>query len=237
MPVVGYSADGDRGGAVLRCLEVTPQPAGLALRVAGPGGEQALRVPLLGRFNAANVLACMGALLSLGMEWGEVVGRAERIRAVPGRMEPFGGGDGPTVVVDYAHTPAALAAALAGAAEHFRGRLWCVFGCGGDRDRGKRAEMAAAAAVADRVVITSDNPRSEPPERIIDDIAAGLPAGHPARREPDREAAINFAVAEAGPGDVVLVAGKGHEDCQEVGARRLPFSDREVVRRALGARG
>ena len=138
------------------------------------------------------------------------------------------------MVVDYAHTPAALAAALAAVREHFAGRLWCVFGCGGDRDRGKRPEMGAAAAGgADTVVVTSDNPRGEAPDAIIDDILAGLPAGAPVHRLADRAEAIRFAVARARAGDAVLVAGKGHEAEQIIGDRRLPFSDRDQVRQAL----
>ena len=233
----GYSVSGAAADARLRCVHLRARPGGLDLRLSGPDGEVDLTVPLLGRFNAANVLACLGALLSLGVPWPDAVRRAGAIRPVPGRMEPFGGAGAPTVVVDYAHTPAALAAAIAGLRDHFSGRLWCVFGCGGDRDRGKRPEMGAVASAADRVVITSDNPRGEPPADIIREIAAGLPAGHAAERQPDRAAAIRRAVAEAQPGDVVLVAGKGHEDYQQVGERRLPFRDRDIVRRALEARG
>jgi UDP-N-acetylmuramoyl-L-alanyl-D-glutamate--2,6-diaminopimelate ligase len=141
---------------------------------------------------------------------------------------------GPAVIVDFAHTPDALAKALQAVREHCRGRLWCVFGCGGDRDPGKRAPMgAAAAAGADAVVVTSDNPRSEAPGDIIAAILAGIPAGSRVRVEPDRAAAIAAAIAGAGADDVVLIAGKGHETWQEAGGQRVPFADAAVARAAL----
>lgn len=138
------------------------------------------------------------------------------------------------MIVDYAHTPAALRGALAAVRAHYRGAVWLVFGCGGDRDRGKRPLMGEAAAeLADRVVLTDDNPRREDPDRIIDDIRQGAPGRDwPVLR--DRAGAIRHAVERAGPGDVVLVAGKGHETVQQIGDRRLPFSDREAVAQALG---
>ena len=234
---IGYRL-GPGAGATLHCADIQAEAGGLRLALRGPGRDAELRAGLLGRFNAANVLACLGALLGLGLDWEAALARAGRISAVPGRMESFGGAAQPTVVVDYAHTPAALAAALAAMREHFAGRLWCVFGCGGDRDPGKRPEMGAAAADgADALVVTSDNPRNEAPEVILDQILDGVPAGTDARRLPDRAAAIAHAVARARPGDAVLVAGKGHETEQVIGSRRLPFSDRDQVRHALEARG
>jgi UDP-N-acetylmuramoyl-L-alanyl-D-glutamate--2,6-diaminopimelate ligase len=157
-------------------------------------------------------------------------------KPAPGRMEVLGGPpDRPWVVVDYAHTPDALARVLTTLESAFVGELWCVFGCGGDRDRGKRPMMGAAAAdLADRIVLTDDNPRSEDPARIIDDIRAGL-ADHPRVSViHDRRTALKTAIERARPGDVVLVAGKGHEAEQLVGAERRVFSDRAVVSELLG---
>jgi UDP-N-acetylmuramoyl-L-alanyl-D-glutamate--2,6-diaminopimelate ligase len=167
------------------------------------------------------------------MSLDEAARRLARVRAVAGRMECFGGGAGPLVVVDYAHTPDALEKVLLALREHTQGRLYCVFGCGGDRDRGKRPVMGEIAErLADVVVVTDDNPRHEPPEQIVAQIRAGM------RAEPrvihDRVDAIRWAVEQAGSGDVVLVAGKGHEETQQVGDARLPLSDRQTVTELLG---
>jgi UDP-N-acetylmuramoyl-L-alanyl-D-glutamate--2,6-diaminopimelate ligase len=153
-------------------------------------------------------------------------------------MEFFRAPGRPTAVVDFAHTPDALDKVLAALRRHTSGRLVCVFGCGGDRDPGKRPQMAAAAAAhADELWLTSDNPRSEDPGAILEDMRAGVPVGAVAYSEPDREAAIRAAVAAAAPEDLVLIAGKGHEDYQEVAGRRLPFSDRALAARLLGRDG
>jgi UDP-N-acetylmuramoyl-L-alanyl-D-glutamate--2,6-diaminopimelate ligase len=151
-------------------------------------------------------------------------------------MERFGGaGTRPLVIVDYAHTPDALKQVLQTLRPHCEGRLWCVFGCGGDRDRGKRPLMGAAAErYADRVVVTSDNPRHEDPRAIIGQILAGIARAEAVDCVPDRADALRQAIAGAHTGDIVLVAGKGHEDYQQIGGERLPFSDREQVRRLLG---
>src|SRR5262249_50052965 len=153
----------------------------------------------------------------------------KRVIAVPGRVERLGGGRQPLVVIDYAHTPDALAKVLTALAEiKDRGRLVCVFGCGGERDRGKRPLMGGIAArLAERVIVTSDNPRGEDPRAIIDDIVAGMRGGS-YEVEPDRRRAINLAIAGAHRGDVVLLAGKGHETSQEIRGKKFPFSDREV---------
>jgi len=149
-------------------------------------------------------------------------------------MQRFGGGGKPLVVVDYAHTPDALQRALTSLRAHTRGRLWCVFGCGGDRDRGKRPQMGRIAeALADEVIVTDDNPRHEPSTSIIADILEGMETPRAAHVIPDRAWAIATALAEAGPGDVVLVAGKGHETWQQIGDLRHPFSDVEQVCRWL----
>jgi UDP-N-acetylmuramoyl-L-alanyl-D-glutamate--2,6-diaminopimelate ligase len=219
---------------VLWAQAVRPRPEGLEISVTGSWGEAHLRTPLMGVFNASNVLAVLAVLLVAGVPLRTAAERLSRVHPVPGRMARHGGHGKPTVVVDYAHTPDALDKALRACRQHAAGELWCVFGCGGDRDRGKRAQMGAIAArLADHLILTDDNPRSEVPAAIIADIQAGLPvnAGHSVIH--DRAAAIAYALACARPGDVVLVAGKGHEDYQIVGARRLPFSDTEQVIRHL----
>ncbi|HEX4870486.1 MAG TPA: UDP-N-acetylmuramoyl-L-alanyl-D-glutamate--2,6-diaminopimelate ligase [Moraxellaceae bacterium] len=228
--VLRYSQDA-AGDADIRALAITPTLSGLALRVATPDGDCELDVPLLGRFNVSNLLAVLGGLLALGLPLADVAGALRHARPVPGRMEAFSG-DHPTVVVDYAHTPDALDKVLSSLREHARGHLVCVFGCGGDRDAGKRPEMGAIAArLADHVVITSDNPRSEDPAAIIAQVRAG--AGPHAHVEADRRLAIRKAIAAARRDDIVLVAGKGHEDYQEIAGVRHPFSDVEEVRAAV----
>jgi UDP-N-acetylmuramoyl-L-alanyl-D-glutamate--2,6-diaminopimelate ligase len=208
---------------------------GLSLRVRSPWGEGELRAGLLGGFNAGNLLAVLAVLGIAGMPLEEILARLSRVHTVPGRMERFGGGEAqPLVVVDYAHTPRALEQVLLALRGHCRGTLWCVFGAGGDRDRGKRPLMGAVAErLADQVVLTSDNPRSEAPEAILQEIQAGMARPEAVRVLSDRAAAIRHAVGQAGPGDLVLVAGKGHEAYQLVGSERLPFSDRAQVLAAL----
>ncbi|KAB7623851.1 UDP-N-acetylmuramoyl-L-alanyl-D-glutamate--2,6-diaminopimelate ligase [Alkalilimnicola sp. S0819] len=233
VPFTAYSLREDAPVA-LRALRLHCRPEGLDLRVDLQGEQASLRVPLLGRFNAANVLAVLGALHALGMPLPEAVERLRRLQPVPGRMERFGGGGSPSVVVDYAHTPGALSAALQAMREHVQGRLWLVFGCGGDRDAGKRPLMGAAAdAGADAVVLTDDNPRQEDGDAIIRGILDGF-----CRQKPvvirNRKAAIRWAVSRAAPDDVVLVAGKGHESWQLSAGRRLAHSDRDLARKLVG---
>ncbi len=208
---------------------------GLSLEVVSAWGKGRIESGLLGEFSAYNLLAAMAALLALGETFAEALERLSRVRAAPGRLEVFHGpGDGPLAVVDYAHTPDGLEKALRAIRPLRSGRVLCVFGCGGDRDAGKRPMMGAVAeSLADRVVVTSDNPRGEIPLVIIDDILAGMRAPRRAAREPDRERAIAQAFAEARPDEVILVAGKGHEDYQEIAGQRRPFSDRDLVRRLV----
>jgi len=224
----------DRADVTARRVSATPR--GLLLEVTSPWGEAHLECPLFGRFNAYNALAVLAALLLLDVPLPDAIARLRRVRPVPGRVERFGGGNGqPLVIVDYAHTPDALEKVLASLREHARGKLVCVFGCGGDRDRGKRPLMGAAAErLADEVIVTDDNPRTEAPERIIDDIRAGMAGTHGAVRViRDRAEAIAEAIAAAGSDDIVLVAGKGHEDYQQIGSTRFPYSDRATVRAIL----
>ena len=208
----------------------------LALGVSTPSAQADFSAPVLGRFNASNILAAMGALLACGVSLEDAAQCMAELPAVPGRMQALGGEAGqPLVVVDYSHTPDSLNTAL-GALREQSGvaRLWCVFGCGGDRDRGKRPEMAAAAARwADEIVITDDNPRSENGDAIVADIRAGLPSDLDTVVLRDREQAIRHAIGNAAAEDTVLVAGKGHEPYQEISGVRRPFSDAAVVRLAL----
>jgi len=208
--------------------------AGLRLEVASSWGRGVVESNLVGDFNATNLLLVLGVLLGWGLSMEEAVERLSRLQTVPGRMQRFGGGDRPLVVVDYAHTPDALQRALTSLRAHTRGRLWCVFGCGGDRDRGKRPQMGRIAeALADEVIVTDDNPRHEPSASIIADILEGMESPGGAHVIPDRAWAIATALAEAQPGDAVLVAGKGHETYQQIGDLKQPFSDVEQVRRWL----
>lgn len=224
------------GAAQIRSAALHLDRAGLRMTVRTPWGEGHLRSPLIGRFNAANLLGSLGVLLALGLPLDEALTRLAAVRTVPGRMERFGGRAGqPLTVVDYAHTPDALEQALTALRAHTGGRLWCVFGCGGERDPGKRPLMGAVAArLADRVVVTDDNPRGEPGAAIIRQILAGMGEPSAAAVINDRAAAIAHAIENAGADDVVLVAGKGHEDYQLAGDRRRPFSDRRTVGELLG---
>jgi UDP-N-acetylmuramoyl-L-alanyl-D-glutamate--2,6-diaminopimelate ligase len=216
---------------------VTAKPQGITLQLNTSDGRAELSAALLGDFTADNLAAALGALLACGLSLDDAVRRLETVSTVPGRMELFTQPGQPAVVVDYAHTPHALQTALQALRPHCRGELVCVFGAGGDRDQGKRPHMGAVAEQhADRVVLTSDNPRSEPPDLIIEQIAAGFEQPQRALRQTDRGQAIDEAVATAAGDDLVLVAGKGHEDYQQVGDRRLPFSDRARVQQALRRR-
>jgi UDP-N-acetylmuramoyl-L-alanyl-D-glutamate--2,6-diaminopimelate ligase len=200
-----------------------------------------VRLPLLGRYNAWNAAGAFAAALALGVAPARAAAGLAAVGGVPGRLERIATARPFEVVVDYAHTPDALERSLAAMREHARGRVLLVFGCGGERDRAKRAVMGRAArAGADEVWVTSDNPRGEDPAAIADEILAGAGgAGGPVHLELDRHAAIARALAAACPGDAVLIAGKGHETTQTLGDRVLPFDDREVARGLLreGGRG
>ena len=206
-------------------------PAGLQLRIRSSWGDGVLRAGLLGRFNAHNLLATLATLLALEWPLTEALARLAQTATASGRMERLGGGPGePLAVIDYAHTPYALEQALTALREHGGGRLWCVFGCGGDRDAGKRPLMGAAVErLADRMIVTDDNPRTEDPDRIVAAILAGMQRPETAAVIRDRRAAILHTLTEAEAGDIVLIAGKGHEDYLIIGAHRFPFRDRAVV--------
>ena len=207
---------------------------GLRVRVREGAVVLEIGTRLFGDFQAENLLAVWAVLRVMG--WGpEEVARAlEGIEAPPGRLEPVASFNGGRVFVDYAHTPEALEVALSSLRKITPGRLLCLFGCGGNRDRGKRPQMGRVAArLSDRVFVTSDNPREEDPGDIIREILSGMNGGAPREVEPDRRMALRRALLALGPGDVLLVAGKGHEDYQEIAGRRIPFSDREEVKRLV----
>lgn len=211
---------------------------GLSFELDTYSGAARINSQLLGQFNVYNLLAALSALLLKGVPLADAVVALEHCATVPGRIEGFrGAASRPLVVVDYAHTPQALEQILRAVRAHTQGKLFCVFGCGGDRDRGKRPLMAERAAkFADALIVTDDNPRSEKPQDIVNEILAGLPAGYPARVIHDRAQAITAAVNEAGAKDIVVVAGKGHESEQVYGSERRNFSDRKFVAQILEAR-
>jgi UDP-N-acetylmuramoyl-L-alanyl-D-glutamate--2,6-diaminopimelate ligase len=222
--------------AYLYCPEARLDDDGIHARLVTPQGERSLRSPLLGRFNISNVLAVVGALLGMNYPLDEILAVLPEIEGPAGRMQRLGGGDRPLVVVDYAHTPDALEKVLVALRPHTRGKLLCLFGCGGDRDRGKRALMAQVAErLADHVVVTDDNPRNEDPLHILDEIRTGFEAPERAAFVSGRAAAIASCIASSGIDDVVLLAGKGHEDYQEIKGERLSFSDLEQASIALAA--
>jgi len=226
----GFSADAEIRGRLNRIDE-----QGFELQVDTPWGSGQISSRLLGRFNASNLLAALASLLLMDMPLEQCLRALSQVTAVRGRMEHFGGGQQPLVVVDYAHTPDALQQVLETLREHCRGRLWCVFGCGGNRDRGKRATMGAIAErTADRIVLTDDNPRHESGDTIIREILAGISTPEKVIIERDRAAAIRRAVSDARADDIVLVAGKGHEEYQMIGDQIFPFSDRRYVTDLLG---
>jgi UDP-N-acetylmuramoyl-L-alanyl-D-glutamate--2,6-diaminopimelate ligase len=226
-----------QGAGWVRAESVELAGSGQQIRIASHLGRCELRSTLIGDFNSDNLLTALALLLSCELPLDRAVSALAAASAPAGRMQALGGGAQPLAIVDYAHTPDALAKALRAARGHAQGRLIVVFGCGGERDIGKRPLMAAVAAeLADTIVITDDNPRGESPARIVADIVAGLPAGSTAQVVHDRAEAIELALGNAVAGDIVLVAGKGHEDYQIVGDERRPFSDQAVLRAALARR-
>jgi UDP-N-acetylmuramoyl-L-alanyl-D-glutamate--2,6-diaminopimelate ligase len=222
--------------ADLRAAEIEPGSSGTTFRLGGAEGDVDVELPLIGRFNVENCLAAAGVGVVAGISLEAMADRFASAPQIPGRLEvvarkPF------TVVIDFAHTPDALRRVLTTMRPLISGRLIVVFGAGGDRDRGKRPEMARAVAQgADVVVITSDNPRTEDPESIIDDIVPGM-NGFPFERLADRREAIGYALTQARSEDLVLLAGKGHERYQVIGTERQPFDERLIVEAHLGQMG
>lgn len=206
----------------------------LELDIDSPWGNGRFKAALSGTYNVYNLLAALSVLCLGGMPFEMTLRRLATVSGVPGRMEFFGSPSSPAVFVDYAHTPDALEKSLLSLREQCQGQLVCVFGCGGDRDPGKRPQMGRVAETcSDRVILTSDNPRSESPQGIIDAIRAGMTGTVPVEEEIDRAIAIRRAITGSGRQDIVLIAGKGHETTQEIGAVKLPFSDRQWVRNIL----
>ena len=239
LPVFGYTAESiekAHGIPVLQALEIQSRREGTSFVVTGLDGHARVQTRLVGRFNVSNVLGVLGVLLAYGAGWKTSVSVLPELLPPPGRMQALGGQAAPLVVIDYAHTPDALEKGLdtlRTVAQDRKGDLWCVFGCGGDRDRGKREEMGQIAEKADHVIVTSDNPRNETPMDIIGEIVSGM------TRLPqiieDRASAILQAVKQASADDVIFLAGKGHETYQEIGGVRHPFVDAEHAALALGA--
>ena len=234
---IGFSSRGAAGASV-RAEDLHLDGRGIRFMLHAGGQAHPVRSPLLGRFNVDNLLAVAATLFALGMAPALVAETLSQLVPVDGRMNRLGGEAGqPLVVIDYAHTPDALEQALASLRGHTAGRLLCVFGCGGERDTGKRPQMAAIAErLADRVVVTDDNPRREDGDAIVAGILSGFADPSRVVVQRDRARAIALAIAEAGADDVVLVAGKGHEPYQEIDGVRHPFDDTEVARDLLRAR-
>lgn len=228
-PALGISLKDPNANVYVEVLSAAP----LTLGLRTPMGSHNFSVNLSGSFNAFNAVLAIMLVVSLGYSLADAVQAAEQLVPVAGRMQRISNNQGVSVVVDYAHTPDALSRALQALRPETQGKLVVVFGCGGDRDRGKRALMARAAEIhADTLIVTSDNPRSEDPQAIIDEVVAGLRSG--AQQVPDRREAIHTALGLAQPGDTVLIAGKGHEDYQDIAGQRLPFSDAAVAQDFYG---
>src|SRR5690606_12721186 len=222
-------------GRWLKATDVKYHDSGATIRFDSSWGEGEIESRLMGAFNVSNLLLALATLLALDFPLSELLKTAPRLQPVCGRMEVFTAPGKPTVVVDYAHTPDALEKALQAARLHCAGKLWCVFGCGGDRDKGKRPLMGAIAEqFADIPVVTDDNPRTEEPRATINDVLAGMLDAGRARVVEVRAEAVTNAIMQAQENDVVLLAGKGHEDYQIVGNRRLDYSDRVTAARLLG---
>lgn len=235
--VVGVSSRG-HADATVRADDIVLDLAGVSFTLRIGGDAHAVRSPLLGRFNVDNLLAVAGAMYALDETSASIAAVLTALQPVNGRMNRLGGdGLAPLVVIDYAHTPDALEQALASLRAHASGRLICVFGCGGDRDRGKRPQMAAVAQMhADIVIVADDNPRSEDGDVIIADILDGFTDRGAIVVRRDRAAAIAYAIASAAVDDIVLIAGKGHEPYQEIAGVQYPFDDTQVARTAMEAR-
>ncbi|MFP9468375.1 UDP-N-acetylmuramoyl-L-alanyl-D-glutamate--2,6-diaminopimelate ligase [Pectobacterium brasiliense] len=222
-------------GRWLKATQIDYHDNGATIVFDSSWGHGEIESRLMGAFNVSNMLLALATLLSLGYPLDKLVIAGSQLQPVCGRMEVFHAEAKPTVVVDYAHTPDALEKALEAARLHCQGKLWCVFGCGGDRDKGKRPLMGGIAEqLADRVVVTDDNPRSEEPQAIVADILSGLLDAGRVQVIHGRAEAVTSAIMQAQENDVVLVAGKGHEDYQLVGNQRLDYSDRITVARLLG---
>jgi UDP-N-acetylmuramoyl-L-alanyl-D-glutamate--2,6-diaminopimelate ligase len=225
-------------GMHIQAVAISTKPDGLSFKLQNKLSDADINSPLIGRFNVDNLLAATLALLAVDIEFKQAIEAITHCHAVDGRMEVHGGKNQVQVVIDFAHTPDALTQALTSLKSHLtaKGQLWCVFGCGGNRDKGKRALMGTSAETyADKLVITADNPRSESKGEIVEDILVGISNMSSVHIEHDREKAIIHAITTATNNDIVLVAGKGHEQYQEILGIKYPFSDAQVVTKALAA--
>lgn len=238
--VTSYSSESN---ADIDASQIQTYSEGLQFNIATPWGDASVKSGLLGRFNVDNLLAALASVVSLGLPFDTAISVLSACEPAAGRMQRYGNEQSPLVIVDYAHTPDALQQGLQSLRSHLPvgGKLWCVFGCGGERDQGKRPQMGAIAQTeADKIIVTDDNPRGDDSQRIIEEILSGM-SDVDMREEQvvvqaDRERAIKDAVLTAGRNDIVLIAGKGHEDYQEVAGQRLSFDDALVVRAALKLR-
>jgi len=234
--VWGYSLS-EQDSCSFNCVytrKILVQHDGFVVECVTPKGIAELQIPLLGRFNVSNVLAVLSVLLLNDIALDDAANRISKLQTAPGRMEVFVTDNKPLVIVDFAHTANALQFALQAVREHCHGKVWCVFGCGGDRDQGKRALMGEAAEKnADYVVLTDDNPRNEKSADILQQVLSGITDTNKAQLIPDRRSAIRHAIESAAESDVVLIAGKGHEEYQLVGDLKVPFSDRVVAQEIL----
>ncbi|NJN23965.1 MAG: UDP-N-acetylmuramoyl-L-alanyl-D-glutamate--2,6-diaminopimelate ligase [Acaryochloridaceae cyanobacterium RL_2_7] len=225
--------------ADLYCTEINYQPNGVSGTIHTPKGAMPFSCPLVGEFNVANLLAAVGTALALDLPLEQMINSLPNFEGVPGRMQQIKAHPDQDigVIVDYAHTPDSLENLLKAARPFVTGEMICVFGCGGDRDRTKRPLMGEIAArLADQVVVTSDNPRTEDPDKILEDVLEGIPDSVKPMVEVDRRVAIQKAIAQAKSGDAVLIAGKGHEDYQILGTEKVHFDDREEAQKALSAK-
>lgn len=233
-----YSAKGqqDKRWDGVRAMQVKAEDSGFTVAISSPWGEAEFFTPLLGRFNIDNLFAVLLVLLTHQVSLTEAIPLLEKLQPIAGRMQTLGGGKQPLVVVDFAHTPDALKQTLMALKQHQPQKLICVFGCGGDRDQGKRPLMGVQAEqYADQVIITNDNPRSEDPQQISAAILQGCKAPDKVLIELDRKKAIQLALKQTKAGDIVLIAGKGHENYQLIGDNKIAFSDVEQVKACLNA--
>jgi UDP-N-acetylmuramoyl-L-alanyl-D-glutamate--2,6-diaminopimelate ligase len=235
LPIIAYSANGIKTKVPsVMANNLQLHANGFSVEITSPWGEGTLNSSLFGRFNVSNLLAVLAVLGIMGISFSKILASLAELTTVPGRMQVLGGGDKPLVIVDFAHTPDALEKVLLALREHSHGKIWCVFGCGGDRDRGKRPLMGKIAErFSDHVIITDDNPRTEDSQQIVDDILQGLLCPWAVEVEHDRHVAISHAIECTAVGDVVLIAGKGHEPYQIIGKEKIPFSDVEEVTKVL----
>lgn len=230
----GIDVDIDISMPILRASQLKTTHTGTQFYLDSAYGTGIVKTQTIGRFNVSNILGVLGVLLVRGISWDRAIATIEKLTSVQGRMQQLGSAGQAMVVVDYAHTPDALEKTLETlqqVAQERQGNLWCVFGCGGDRDPGKRPQMGKIAQMAQHVVVTSDNPRTEDPDKIIQDIVQGM-SGTP-QTIADRASAILYAVKHAQVNDVILIAGKGHETYQEINGKKWPFSDEEHAMLAL----